>query len=148
MTTSTAATRHTIQCGQKSSALVADVVDYAAVTLLRRRLSKVTDGMVLDREDAGARLSRTLDRRIEHRCSRSEHLFVDITTGNAVRLVVDRSSTGAPVMYMAQSPSPGTEPDLYQQLVDAAQFDQTASGRHAPGIDAHALPARAGGGTP
>lgn len=98
---------------------LADLVDHAAVAVSRCSLSTVTDGLGLDREDAGARLSSALGRRIVHRSSPTEHLFVDVDTGRAVRLLVDRSHPGAPVIYMAQSPGPSTEPNLYQQLVDA-----------------------------
>ncbi|MFC9249937.1 hypothetical protein [Amycolatopsis thailandensis] len=117
---------HTIgddEPGYRSSgpAVVEDLVDHATVAVATCRLAKVTDGLLLDSEDTGTRVSSALGRRIVHRCSRSEHVFVDVDAGSAVRLVIDRSSIGEPVVYMAQSPSPGTGPGLYQQLVDATQ---------------------------
>ncbi|WP_158255766.1 hypothetical protein [Amycolatopsis sp. BJA-103] len=121
---------------------VADLVAHAAIAVSTRGLAKVTDAGALDREDAGAWLSRLLCRRIEHRNSRSEHLFVDVTTGRAVRLVLVRRDTGEPPMiYMAQSPgtSTGTEPDFYRQLVNAAR---------PRGRDTGGMPGRAGGGRP
>ncbi|MFK0249612.1 hypothetical protein ACIQUM_33350 [Amycolatopsis azurea] len=100
---------------------LADLVDKAAVKMSAVRATRVDDGLVLDREDAGTWLSEALGRLIVHRCSPTEHWFVDVQAKRAVRLVVDRSDPDHPVAYMAQSPSPGAGPDLYRQLVDAAR---------------------------
>lgn len=121
MTTSTVTVQDTAHPDLAHAAWIADLVDHAAIDVVPRGLSKVTDADPLDREDAGKWLSGLLGRRIEHRHSASEHLFVDVTTHRAVRLVQFRRDTGVPMFYMAQSPGTGCEPELYQQLVDAAQ---------------------------
>ncbi len=140
MTTSPASVQDATHDRPAQDALVADLVAHTAIAVSTRGLTKVTDAGALDREDAGAWLSRLLCRRIEHRYSRSEHLFVDVTTGRAVRLVLVRRDTGEPpTIYMAQSPGIGTEPDFYRQLVNAAR---------PRGRDAGGMSGRAGGGRP
>ncbi|RSM80526.1 hypothetical protein DL991_10430 [Amycolatopsis sp. WAC 01375] len=112
-----------------------DLVDRALVTLLAlhpRRLSPVDYDPALDREDAGARLSGLLGRRIVHRCSDREHLFVDVESRCAVRLVVVRSDAGTPVTWMAESPARGAEQGLYEHLVDAARRGAAADHGHPP----------------
>ncbi|WP_143267989.1 hypothetical protein [Amycolatopsis alba] len=121
MTTTTAAVPGAAHHTSERVVPLADLVDKAAVKVSEVRATRVDDGLVLDREDAGPLLSDALGRHIVHRCSPTEHWFVDVQAGTAVRLVVDRSDPGHPVAYMAQSPSPGSEPDLYRQLVDAAR---------------------------
>ncbi|SDU67241.1 hypothetical protein [Amycolatopsis keratiniphila] len=126
MTASTTAVPHAAHPMPKQNIPLDDLVDHALLTVPRGPTT-VTDALVLDREDAGTRLSSSLGRRIVHRSSPSEHLFVDVRTGRAVRLVVDRSDSAHPVAYMAQSPSPGTERDLYRQLADATKPGTTAA---------------------
>ncbi|WP_219152350.1 hypothetical protein [Amycolatopsis sp. TNS106] len=120
MTTWTAAAQNAAHSESSPNVLVADLVDHAAINL-SRRLTEVTDAGALDRDDAGVWLSSLLGRQIEHRHSLTEHLFVDVTTHRAVRLVLFRRDTGVPMFYMAQSPGVGTGTDLYRQLVDAAR---------------------------
>ncbi|UUV32238.1 hypothetical protein NQK81_01950 [Amycolatopsis roodepoortensis] len=123
MTTSTVTVQDTAHPDLAHAAWIADLVDHAAIDVAPRGLSKVTDAGPLDREDAGKWLSGLLDREIEHRHSASEHLFVDVTTHRAVRLVLFRRDNGVPMFYMAQSPGTGTGTgaDLYSQFVDAAR---------------------------
>ncbi|MFI7121919.1 hypothetical protein [Amycolatopsis sp. NPDC049868] len=125
MTTSTVTVQDAAHSQPAHAAWIADLVDHAAIDL-PRRLTEVADAGALDREDAGEWLSSLLGRRIEHRTSLSEHLFVDVTTHRAVRLVLIRRDTGVSMFYMAQSPGTGTETDFYRQLVDAARSDAAA----------------------
>ncbi|WP_410646360.1 hypothetical protein [Amycolatopsis sp. cmx-4-54] len=121
MTTSTVIVEDAAYFQPAHAARIADLVDFAAIDLATRGLIKVTDAGALDREDAGDWLSSLLCRRIEHRNSPSEHLFVDVTTHRAIRLVLVRCDTGESMIYMAQTPGIGTETDFYQQLVDATR---------------------------
>ncbi|WP_152610897.1 hypothetical protein [Amycolatopsis sp. MJM2582] len=120
MTTSTVTVQEAAHPDLAHAAWIADLVDHAAIDV-PRSLTEVTDAGPLDREDAGEWLSGLLGRWIEHRHSASEHLFVDVTTHRAVRLVQFRCDTGVPMFYMAQSPGTGCETDFYRQLVDAAR---------------------------
>ncbi|WP_410585387.1 hypothetical protein [Amycolatopsis sp. lyj-108] len=121
-------------------AALGDLVDRALIALLALdpcRLSKVDYDPALDREDAGARLSGLLGRRIVHRCSDREHHFVDVESRCAVRLVVVRSDAGKPVTLMADSsPAHGAEPGLYERLVDAARRGTAADHGHPPTVSA------------
>ncbi|WP_152546768.1 hypothetical protein [Amycolatopsis orientalis] len=117
---------------------LADLVDHAAVALAGCSLTRVTDAAVLDRDDAGTWLSSLCGRRIVHRCSVREHLFVDVDTRRAVRIVIDRSDAHTPVMFMAQSPGPAR--GLYQQLVEAACGAPVAGHRHTPMAGPHPHP--------
>ncbi|WP_167406307.1 hypothetical protein [Amycolatopsis thailandensis] len=123
MTPSTAVPRAAARHTPEDDAPIADLVDHAAIDVATRGLIRVTDAGALDREDAGTWFSGLLRRRIEHHCSRSEHLLVDVTTHRAVRLVLIRHDTREPMIYMAQSPGTGTgsKTDFYQELVDAAR---------------------------
>ncbi|WP_340682574.1 hypothetical protein LCL61_28420 [Amycolatopsis coloradensis] len=121
MTTSTMIVQDTAHSQPAHAAWIADLVDHAAINVAPRGLSKVTDAGPLDCDNAGEWLSSVLGRQIEHRHSSSEHLFVDVTTHSAVRLVCVRCDTGESMIYMAQSPGTGSDTDLYRQLVDAAR---------------------------
>ncbi|OLZ51734.1 hypothetical protein BS329_15850 [Amycolatopsis coloradensis] len=113
-----------------------NVVDGALTALLTRPLTTVTYLTALDRDDAGDRLSTALGRPIVQRSSDRERIFVDVTTRSAVRIVMApglRDDEGTPQALMAESITPGTEPDLYQRLADAAVTPLPVSHRPCPG---------------